>query len=227
MRGFGAQDLINCYARGVFPMAEGREDPRIYLLDPDERGILPLDHFHISRSLKKTVRQDLYQISIDECFHDVVEGCAAPAPGREETWINSGILSLYSDLHTLGIAHSVECWSGGDLVGGLYGVSLGGAFFGESMFSRRRDASKVALVHLIARLRAGGFVLLDTQFTTEHLERFGAETISRSTYQERRGAALSVEADFRALPDEISGAQALHLALPPADQDRQSSTQTS
>ncbi len=226
MRGFGAQDLIDCYARGVFPMAEGRDDPRIYLLDPDERGILPLDGFHISRSLKKTVRQDLFQVSINVCFHDVVEGCAAPAPGREETWINSGILSLYSELHSLGIAHSVECWSGGDLVGGLYGVALGGAFFGESMFSRRRDASKVALVHLIARLRAGGFVLLDTQFTTEHLERFGAETISRARYREKLEAALSVEADFCALPDEFSGAQALHLALP-GDQDRQSSTQTS
>ena len=226
MRGFGAQDLINCYARGVFPMAEGRDDPRIYLLDPDERGVLPLDGFHISRSLKKTVRQDLFQVSINVGFQDVVEGCAAPAPGREETWINSGILSLYSELHSLGIAHSVECWSGGDLVGGLYGVALGGAFFGESMFSRRRDASKVALVHLVARLRAGGYVLLDTQFTTEHLERFGAETISRAAYRERLETALSIEADFRALPDEISGAQALELALP-GDQDRQSSTQTS
>ncbi|WP_203293388.1 leucyl/phenylalanyl-tRNA--protein transferase [Maricaulis parjimensis] len=226
MRGFGAQDLIDCYARGVFPMAEGRDDPRIYLLDPDERGILPLDHFHISRSLKKTVRQDLFQVSINVCFQDVVQGCAAPAPGREETWINSGILSLYSELHSLGIAHSVECWSGGDLVGGLYGVALGGAFFGESMFSRRRDASKVALVHLVARLRAGRFLLLDTQFTTEHLERFGAETISRADYRQRLDAALQVDADFRKIADEISGQQALDLALS-GDQDRQSSTQTS
>ena len=226
MRGFGAQDLIDCYARGVFPMAEGRDDPRIYLLDPDERGILPLDHFHISRSLRKTVRQDLVQVSIKVGLLDVVAGCAAPAPGREETWINSGILSLYSELHALGIAHSVECWSGGDLVGGLYGVALGGAFFGESMFSRRRDASKVALVHLIARLRAGGFVLLDTQFTTEHLERFGAETIPRDDYRTRLDAALSVQADFHGLPDEISGARALELALSDG-QDRQSSTQIS
>lgn len=216
MRGFGAQDLIDCYARGVFPMAEGRDDPRIYLLDPDERGVLPLDGFHIPRSLKKTVRQDLYQISVNECFEDVVRGCAAPAPGREETWINSGIFSLYSELHRRGHAHSVECWAGGELVGGLYGVTLGGAFFGESMFSRRRDASKVALVHLVARLRVGGFVLLDTQFTTEHLERFGTETISRADYKTRLASALGVKADFHALPAEFSGSQAL-----------QSSTQTS
>lgn len=216
MRGFGAEDLIDCYARGVFPMAEGRDDPRIYLLDPDERGVLPLDAFHVSRSLRKTVRQDLFQISVDECFEAVVQGCAAPAPGREETWINAGILSLYRELHQIGFAHSVECWAGGDLVGGLYGVSLGGAFFGESMFSRRRDASKVALVHLIARLRAGGYTLLDTQFTTEHLENFGACTISRDTYRMLLAEALTVEGNFFALPGEISGAQAL-----------QSSTQTS
>ena len=216
MRGFGAQDLIDCYARGVFPMAEGRDDPRIYLLDPDERGVLPLDGFHIPRSLKKTVRQDLYQVSVNECFEDVVRGCAAPAPGREETWIKSGIFSLYRELHRCGHAHSVECWAGGELVGGLYGVTLGGAFFGESMFSRRRDASKVALVHLVARLRVGGFVLLDTQFTTEHLERFGAKTISRADYKARLSAALELKADFHALPAEFSGSQAL-----------QSSTQTS
>lgn len=216
MRGFGAQDLIECYARGVFPMAEGRDDPRIYLLDPDERGVLPLDGFHISRSLKKTVRQDLYQVSVDECFDAVVAGCAEPAAGREETWINPGIRSLYRELHNLGFAHSVECWAGGELAGGLYGVSLGGAFFGESMFSRRRDASKVALVHLLARLKAGGYTLLDTQFTTEHLESFGAYTISRDAYRAQLAEALTVEGDFFALPGEISGAQAL-----------QSSTQTS
>jgi leucyl/phenylalanyl-tRNA--protein transferase len=190
-------------------MAEGRDDPRIYLLDPDERGVLPLDGFHISRSLARTVRKDLYQVGIDECFEQVVQGCAEPAPGREETWINSGILTLYSELHRLGYAHSVECWAGGELVGGLYGVALGGAFFGESMFSRRRDASKVALVHLVARLRAGGYVLLDTQFTTEHLERFGAETIPRTDYKTLLSRALAKDADFFAMPDEISGAQAL------------------
>ncbi|MHA6288406.1 leucyl/phenylalanyl-tRNA--protein transferase [Maricaulis sp. CAU 1757] len=216
MRGFGAKELLNCYARGVFPMAEGRDDPRIYLLDPDERGILPLDEFHISRSLRKTVRQDAFEVSLNLRFSEVVEGCAQTAPGREETWINDGIRSLYTDLHELGFAHSVECWQGDTLVGGLYGVSLGAAFFGESMFSRRRDASKVALVHLVARLRAGGFSLLDTQFTTEHLERFGARTVSRADYRARLHSALENQADLFALPAEISGAQAL-----------QSSTQTS
>ncbi|RKR03097.1 leucyl/phenylalanyl-tRNA--protein transferase [Maricaulis maris] len=209
MRGFGAEELLNCYARGVFPMAEGRDDPRIYLLDPDERGIIPLDGFHASRSLKKTVRQDVFQVTVDHDFAAVVAGCATPASGREETWINDGIIRLYGDLHTAGYAHSVECWSGDDLVGGLYGVSLGAAFFGESMFSRRRDASKVALVHLIARLKAGGYSLLDTQFTTEHLQSFGAQTISRSDYRAKLADALIFEADFNTLPDEITGDQAL------------------
>lgn len=216
MRGFGAEDLIECYARGVFPMAEGRDDPRIYLLDPDERGVIPLDGLHIPRSLKKTVRQDVYEIRYDTAFETVVEGCAAPAPGREETWINDGILSLYRELHQLGFAHSVECWQGGELVGGLYGVALGGAFFGESMFSRRTDASKVALVHLVAQLKAGGYILLDTQFTTEHLERLGAITIPREIYRMRLADALTIETGFPAVPEGMSGAQAL-----------QSSTQTS
>ena len=220
MRGFGSAELLDCYARGVFPMAEGRDDPRIYLLDPDERGIIPLDDFHIARSLKKTVRQDIFQVSTDIAFGKVVEGCAESAPGREETWINDGIRSLYSELHESGYAHSVECWIGADLVGGLYGVCLGGAFFGESMFSRRRDASKVALVHLIARLQAGGFTLLDTQFTTSHLESFGAITIGRDVYRQKLAAALEIQADFMSLPAEVSGTEALA-------QSRQSSTQTS
>ena len=209
MRGFGPQELLNCYARGVFPMAEGRDDPRIYLLDPDERGIIPLDEFHASRSLRKAVRQDLYRVTVNQAFAAVVEGCAKPAPGREETWINEAIIRLYSSLHEAGYAHSVECWSGADLVGGLYGVSLGAAFFGESMFSLRRDASKIALVHLIARLRAGGYSLLDTQFTTEHLKSLGAITIPRSAYRERLADALIFEADFHALPGNVSGRQAL------------------
>jgi len=216
MRGFGAEDLIECYARGVFPMAEGRDDPRIYLLDPDERGVIPLDGLHIPRSLRKTVRHDLYEVRYNTAFREVVRGCAAPGPGREETWINDGILSLYFELHNLGFAHSVECWRDGELAGGLYGVALGGAFFGESMFSIRTDASKVALVHLVAQLRAGGYLLLDTQFTTEHLERFGAITIPRDIYRLRLGDALMVETGFPAVPEGMSGAQAL-----------QSSTQTS
>ena len=209
MRGFGAEDLIECYARGVFPMAEGRDDPRIYLLDPDERGVLPLEGFHIPRTLRKAVRQDTFDIRFDTAFEAVVAGCAEPAPGREETWINDGILSLYRELFQLGFAHSVESWQDGELVGGLYGVSLGGAFFGESMFSRRTDASKVALVHLIAQLKAGGFILLDTQFTTEHLERFGAITIPRAMYHLRLADALNIQTGFPAVPEGMSGAQAL------------------
>lgn len=209
MRGFGAEDLIECYARGVFPMAEGRDDPRIYLLDPDERGVLPLEGFHIPRTLRKAVRQDTFDIRFDTAFEAVVAGCAEPAPGREETWINDGILSLYRELFQLGFAHSVESWQDGELVGGLYGVSLGGAFFGESMFSRRTDASKVALVHLIAQLKAGGFILLDTQFTTEHLERFGAITIPREMYHLRLADALKIQTGFPAVPEGMSGAQAL------------------
>jgi len=209
MRGFGAEDLIECYARGVFPMAEGRDDPRIYLLDPDERGVLPLEGFHIPRTLRKAVRQDTFDIRFDTAFEAVVAGCAEPAPGREETWINDGILSLYRELFQLGFAHSVESWQDGELVGGLYGVSLGGAFFGESMFSRRTDASKVALVHLIAQLKAGGFILLDTQFTTEHLERFGAITIPRAMYHLRLADALKIQTGFPAVPEGMSGAQAL------------------
>ena len=209
MRGFGAEDLIECYARGVFPMAEGRDDPRIYLLDPDERGVLPLEGFHIPRTLRKAVRQDTFDIRFDTAFEAVVAGCAEPAPGREETWINDGILSLYRELFQLGFAHSVESWQDGELAGGLYGVSLGGAFFGESMFSRRTDASKVALVHLVAQLKAGGFILLDTQFTTEHLERFGAITIPRAMYHLRLADALKIKTGFPAVPEGMSGAQAL------------------
>ena len=209
MRGFGAEDLIECYARGVFPMAEGRDDPRIYLLDPDERGVLPLEGFHIPRTLRKAVRQDTFDIRFDTAFEAVVAGCAEPTPGREETWINDGILSHYRELFQLGFAHSVESWQDGELAGGLYGVSLGGAFFGESMFSRRTDASKVALVHLVAQLKAGGFILLDTQFTTEHLERFGAITIPREMYHLRLADALKIQTGFPAVPEGMSGAQAL------------------
>lgn len=209
MRGFGAAELLDCYARGVFPMAESRDDPRIFLLDPDERGILPLDDFHFSRSLRKTVRQDSYTVTVNSRFEDVVLGCAEPAEGREETWINDSILSLYFDLHDKGFAHSVECWQEGELAGGLYGVALGGAFFGESMFSRRRDASKVALIHLLARLLTGGYILLDTQFTTEHLESFGAVSIPRSAYRMKLHEALAVKADFFAMPQGRNGAYAL------------------
>jgi leucyl/phenylalanyl-tRNA--protein transferase len=216
MRGFGADELLDCYARGVFPMAEARDDPRIFLLDPDERGILPLDKFHIPRSLKKTVRQDVYKITIDTRFNDVVDACAQPGPGREETWINYGIKGLYAELHEAGHAHSLECWLGDTLAGGLYGVSLGAAFFGESMFSVQRDASKVALVHLVARLKFGDYQLLDSQFTTEHLNQFGGCAISRDDYKALLNQALTAGGNFYAMPGDTSGAQVL-----------QSSTQTS
>ncbi|PZQ48491.1 MAG: leucyl/phenylalanyl-tRNA--protein transferase [Phenylobacterium zucineum] len=196
MHGFDARDLLDCYARGVFPMADAREDARVFLVDPDRRGVIPLDGFHVSRRLARTVRGDGFEVRVDTAFHDVVLACAAAGPGRMETWINHPIERLYLRLHEQGDAHSIECWQDGELVGGLYGVSLRGAFFGESMFSRRRDASKVALVHLVARLIGGGYRLLDTQFMTEHLGQFGAEEIPRVEYHKRLAGALETEADF-------------------------------
>ncbi|MDP3746779.1 MAG: leucyl/phenylalanyl-tRNA--protein transferase [Phenylobacterium sp.] len=194
---FGAQELLDCYARGVFPMADAREDDRVFLIDPEKRGVLPLAGFHVSRRLARTIRAEPFEIRIDAAFSQVVELCAAATPGRTETWINGVIERLYGDLFELGHAHSVECWKDGRLVGGLYGVSLAGAFFGESMFSRATDASKVALAHLVARLIADGFVLLDAQFMTEHLTQFGAEEIPRAEYRRRLGRALGREAEFQ------------------------------
>jgi leucyl/phenylalanyl-tRNA---protein transferase len=197
MESFSARDLLACYARGVFPMADAREDARIFLIDPERRGVLPLERFHLSRRLARTVRGDPFEVRADTAFHEVVLACAAPAPDRPETWINRPIEKLYLKLHDMGFAHSIECWMDGALVGGLYGVALKGAFFGESMFSRARDASKVALAHLVARLVAGGFRLLDAQFMTEHLTQFGAEEIGRREYHRRLERALLVEADFQ------------------------------
>jgi len=196
METFGARELLACYARGVFPMADAREDARVFLIDPERRGVIPLDRFHLPRRLARTVRADPFEVRTDTAFAAVVAACAQAAPDRPETWINSPIEWLYGQLHGLGHAHSVECWLDGELVGGLYGVALKGAFFGESMFSRRTDASKVALVHLVARLIAGGFELLDTQFLTEHLARFGAEEIPRREYQKRLARSLRVDAEF-------------------------------
>lgn len=196
MSAFGARDLLDCYARGVFPMADAREDSRVFLIDPERRGVLPLRGFHVPKRLARTVRADPFEVRVDTAFHEVVLACAASGPGRMETWINRPIEQLYLRLHDLGHAHSVECWQGDELVGGLYGVSLKAAFFGESMFSRRRDASKVALVHLVARLVAGGYRLLDAQFMTEHLAQFGAEEIPRLAYHRRLRHALEAEADF-------------------------------
>lgn len=205
MSAFDAKDLLDCYARGVFPMADAREDDRVFLIDPDRRGVLPMGGFRISRRLARRVRTDPFIVTIDRAFHEVVLACAASAPGRVETWINRPIETLYLQLHNLGHAHSVECWENDVLVGGLYGVTLKGAFFGESMYSRRTDASKVALVHLVARLIAGGFKLLDAQFMTEHLSQFGAEEIEREEYKRRLAQALKHDADFYRLGSVSTG----------------------
>ncbi len=201
MSGLTPQLLLGAYASGIFPMAENRGDPDLYWIDPDRRGILPLDQFHIPRRLRKTLRANIYDVRCNTDFLSVVSECAAPSTHRPETWINNEIEALYGALHDMGFAHSVECWQvgrdGSRLVGGLYGVALGGAFFGESMFSRARDASKVALCHLVARLRCGGFTLLDTQFVTEHLSQFGVMEIDRSDYKRRLAEALKHEARFQ------------------------------
>ncbi len=209
MRGFTADDLIACYRRGVFPMADARHDRRIFLVEPVRRGILPLEGLKISQRLARTVRSDRYTVRVDTDFPGVIAGCAAPAPGRQETWINRTIEDLCLELHARGLAHSVEAWRGDQLVGGLYGIALGGAFFGESMFSIARDASKVALVHLAARLRAGGFGLLDAQFMTPHLASLGAVEISKAVYLHQLNTAITRAADFFALPAQTPGALAM------------------
>ncbi|MFN3214584.1 MAG: leucyl/phenylalanyl-tRNA--protein transferase [Henriciella sp.] len=194
---FDTTDLLNCYRRGVFPMADSREDMRLFLMDPDLRGVLPLDRFHIPKRLQRTVRKDPFRVTVDTAFNRVIEACAEPHPTRPATWINDPILNLYGALHRKGFAHSVECWNDeGELVGGLYGVALGGAFFGESMFSRATDSSKIALVHLVARLKIGGFQLLDAQFHNPHLDQFGLEEITRDEFRTRLWRALRINADF-------------------------------
>ena len=208
-RAFTVEDLLGCYESGVFPMADTREDEDIYLIDPAERGVLPLERFHVPRRLARTIRSDLYEVRIDSAFDQVVESCAAARPGRTDTWISRPIQDLYREAFARGHGHSVECWLGPRLVGGLYGVSLGGAFFGESMFSTERDASKVALAHLAARLMVGQYSLLDTQFITEHLLQFGAIEIARADYKRRLRAALERTADFYALPASQPGAAVL------------------
>jgi len=188
--------VLKAYASGIFPMSDGRDEPEMFWLDPEKRGILPLDGFHLSRRLRRTVRREAFTIGVDTAFEHVMTACAAPASGRWTTWINHEIQDLFTSLHHQGFAHSVEAWVGEELVGGLYGIALGAAFFGESMFSRRTDASKVALVHLVARLSQGSFVLLDTQFITDHLRQFGAIEISRAEYHSRLSAASLRSGDF-------------------------------
>ena len=195
-------------------MSDGRHDPRVFWVDPEKRGILPLDDFHLGKRLARTVRSDKFRVSVDAAFRQVMEACAEPHPKRPATWINDEIIKLFCALNTRGQAHSVECWLKDDegqehLVGGLYGVSLGAAFFGESMFSRTRDASKVALVHLVARLRAGGYILLDTQFVTDHLTSFGAVEIDRDLYHDQLAQALQTPADFYSAPADVDGSSAL------------------
>ena len=216
--GFGPDQLLDCYATGVFPMGEGRDDPRVFLVEPDQRGVIPLDGFHIPTRLRRTVRGEPFEVRVNTAFDAVVEACAAAAPGRDDSWINGPIRRLYGELHIRGHAHSVECWRDERLAGGLYGVTLGGAFFGESMFSRERDASKVALVHLVARLKRGGWRLLDAQFLTAHLGQFGAVETPQAVYLRLLKAARQIEPDSRSLSDPMSGPDAVTYALQPTTQ---------
>jgi leucyl/phenylalanyl-tRNA--protein transferase len=203
--------LLKAYACGIFPMAEGADDPALYWIEPERRGIIPLDRFHVPERLARTVRSDCFTVAVDRDFDAVICGCAQPAPGRARTWINSRIRNLYRKLYERGDCHTVEVYEDDRLVGGLYGVSLGCAFFGESMFHHVRDASKVALVHLVARLRAGHYRLLDTQFVTDHLRRFGAIEVPRPAYHQLLDAALVGEGNFGALALDrpVSGRTAL------------------
>jgi leucyl/phenylalanyl-tRNA---protein transferase len=205
--------LLRAYACGIFPMAESADDPNLFWVEPEMRGVIPLDGFRVPSRLARTVRSEIFTVTVDTAFKAVIAGCAAPRPGREDTWINNRIRDLYVALHGIGHAHSVEVWRNSELVGGLYGVNLGRAFFGESMFHRVRDASKVALVHLVARLIEGGFELLDTQYVTEHLRSFGAAEIPRRRYTALLDKAVRQEADFGRLPLDqmISGPMALGI----------------
>lgn len=202
----------------MFPMGEARDDPRIFLVEPERRGVIPLGGFHIPTRLRRTVRTDAFSVRVDTAFDAVLDACAAAGPGREDSWINAPIRRLYIALNARGHAHSVECWRDERLVGGLYGVTLGGAFFGESMFTRERDASKVALVHLVARLKRGGWSLLDAQFLTSHLGQFGAIETPQAAYLRLLRSARSLRPDDRALFEPMTGAEAVFYALQPTTQ---------
>ena len=202
--------LLKAYACGIFPMAESADDPALYWIEPEKRGIIPIDRFHVPARLARTVRSDRFMVTVNRDFDGVIEGCAQSLPDRPRTWINDRIRTLYRKLYERRHCHSIEVYDGDDLVGGLYGVTLGRAYFGESMFHRARDASKVALVHLVARLKAGGFRLLDTQFVTDHLRNFGAVELPRRQYHKLLEAALIGESDFLALgKGPVPGAQVL------------------
>jgi leucyl/phenylalanyl-tRNA--protein transferase len=206
------QVLLKAYAVGIFPMAESADDPSLFWIEPESRGIIPFDRFHVPKRLRRTISTDHFEIRVDSDFNGVIDGCAGGGdPGRPKTWINTRIRRLYGELFDIGHCHTVETWRDGALVGGLYGVHLGAAFFGESMFSRERDASKVALVHLVARLIAGGFTLLDTQFTTKHLKQFGAVEIDRRAYQRMLEEAIARPADFYRLGGAGTGEDILQL----------------
>lgn len=200
--------LLHGYATGVFPMSDSVDDPEIYWVDPHYRGIFPLDNFHVSRRLARRIKSTRYQVTVNQCFNDVVGACA----DRKETWINAEIFSLYQHLFRLGYAHSIEVMEGPELVGGVYGVSLKGAFFGESMFSKRTDTSKIALTYLIARLKFGGFTLFDTQFQTEHLKSLGAVEIPRKDYHTRLKTALETQTNFHRLPVSTQPSEILQLS---------------
>jgi leucyl/phenylalanyl-tRNA--protein transferase len=197
--------LVRAYSIGIFPMAEARDDDSVFWVEPRRRGVIPLDGFHLSKSLAKALKREAFVHTADADFEGVLRACAEPTADRPDTWINETIVAAYTALHRRGQAHSIECWQDGALVGGLYGVKLGGAFFGESMFSRATDASKAAMAHLVARLRAGGFALLDTQFLTPHLARLGGIEISRTEYRAQLGSALSLSGDFGALDALAAG----------------------
>ncbi len=202
------QLLLRAYASGVFPMSDSIDDPEIYWVDPQLRGVFPLDNFHVSRRLVRRIKRQEYTVTVDQCFSVVVTACA----NRAETWINAEIFDLYGQLHDLGYAHSIEVMDGTTLVGGVYGVALNGAFFGESMFSLRTDTSKIALTYLVARLKHGGFTLFDTQFQTQHLQSLGASEISRSDYQQQLEKALNTTADFSRLAVTAQPSEILHLS---------------
>ena len=197
MERFDANVLLDCYRRGVFPMAESREDRSIFLVDPDVRGIIPLDGLNVSRSMRKVIRKEEFQVTYNKCFDRVIAECAKETADRPDTWINGGIDFLYNQLHLMGHAHSVETWKDDKLVGGLYGVSVGGAFFGESMFSRATNASKIALFYLMERLNLQGFTLLDTQFMTDHLRSLGGVEIIRAEFHDLLKAALKIQTSFQ------------------------------